>query len=502
MGNSLLESGFNENMSFPYRKGWRMRRRITVWAFWLWITCGFVPTSVLLAQTSSHQKDLLSLRELSSSLEALTQRVSPAVVQILVSAYGTTPGAARFAPDVLSQQRKSGSGVILDPEGYIVTNAHVLRGARQVRVVLSIPADERVKWRSILKPRGEPVSAHIVGVDRQTDLAVLKIEKEGLPSLELGNSDELRPGQLVMAFGSPLGLENTVTLGTVSAVGRQLCPDDPMIYVQTDASINPGNSGGPLVDTNGRVIGINTFILTQSGGSEGLGFAVPSNVVSNVFRQIRTSGRVRSGYLGVQAQTVTPTLAAGLGLAQDWGVVLADVVPSGSGDVAGLEIGDLVLSLDGKVMENARQFHVNFQYQRALGDIVTLEVLRGSRKFVKRVAVMEQPNDPGRFAELVSRETDLVEKLGVLCISLDGEIRKMLPQLRKLFGVLVAGSVVEIPHPGQLFFPGDVIYSMNGRNISDLAELRSAVDAPNAGDAVVVQVERNGKLMYLAFTQE
>ena len=260
-----------------------MRRRITVWAFWLWITCGFVTTSVLLAQTSSHQKDLLSLRELSSSLEALTQRVSPAVVQILVSAYGTTPGAARFAPDVLSQQRKSGSGVILDPEGYIVTNAHVLRGARQVRVVLSIPADERVKWRSILKPRGEPVSAHIVGVDRQTDLAVLKIEKEGLPSLELGNSDELRPGQLVMAFGSPLGLENTVTLGTVSAVGRQLRPDDPMIYVQTDASINPGNSGGPLVDTNGRVIGINTFILTQSGGSEGLGFAVPSNVVSNVF---------------------------------------------------------------------------------------------------------------------------------------------------------------------------------------------------------------------------
>ena len=156
-----------------------MRHRITVWAFWLWITCSFVPASVLLGQTSSNQKDLLSLGELSSSLEALTQRVSPAVVQILVSAYGPTPGAAPFAPDVLSQQRKSGSGVILDPEGYIVTNAHVLRGARQVRVVLPISQNEMVKWQSILKPRGELVSAHIVGVDRQTDLAVLKVEKKG-----------------------------------------------------------------------------------------------------------------------------------------------------------------------------------------------------------------------------------------------------------------------------------------------------------------------------------
>lgn len=478
-----------------------MKLGIAVWAFLLWITCSFVPASVLLAQTSSHQKESFALGELSSSLEALSRRVSPAVVQILVSGYGPIRFADLGTPPVFSRQRKGGSGVILDPEGYIITNTHVLEGARQIQVMLSMPPDERDQWRSILKPRGELVPAHIVGVDRETDLAVLKVEKTGLPSLDLANSDELRPGHLVMAFGSPLGLENTVTLGTVSAVGRQLRPDDPMIYIQTDASINPGNSGGPLVDTNGRVVGINTFILTQSGGSEGIGFAAPSNIVGNVFRQIRATGRVRRGSIGVQAQTVTAALAAGLRLAQDWGVVLADVVPRGSADVVGLEIGDLILTLEGKVMENARQFNVNL-YQHAIGDIVALEVLRGSEKFIKRVAVLEKPNDPGRFAELVSRKTDLVEKLGVLCITVSGRIRKMLPQLRKLDGVLVAASVMEIPYPGRLFFPGDVIYSVNGRRIRDLGELRSAVEGIRSSEAVVVQVERSGKLKFLAFTKE
>ena len=150
---------------------------------------------------------------------------------------------------------------------------------------------------------------------------MLKIRERELPFVTLGDSDELRKGQLVMAFGNPFGLENSVTLGVVSAVGRQLQPEDPMVYIQTDAPINPGNSGGPLVDARGRLVGINTFIFSQSGGSEGIGFAVPSNIVKYVFTQIRESGRVARGEIGVHAQTITPTLAAGLGLPQPWGVI-------------------------------------------------------------------------------------------------------------------------------------------------------------------------------------
>ena len=194
--------------------------------------------------------------------------------------------------------------------GYIVTNAHVVQGAHKVQVQLAAP--RRGGARSILGPRPRLVGAQIVAIDEETDLAVLKVDEKALPFLELADSDGVRPGQLVLAFGSPLGLDSSVTMGVVSAVARQLEPDDPMIYIQTDASINPGNSGGPLVDTDGRVVGINTLILSQSGGNEGLGFAAPSNIVRNVFEQMRKYGRVRRGEIGVRAQTITPSLAEGL----------------------------------------------------------------------------------------------------------------------------------------------------------------------------------------------
>ena len=184
-------------------------------------------------------------------------------------------------------------------------------------------------------PRPRVVGAQIVAIDEETDLSVLKVDEKALPALELADSDAVRPGQLVLAFGSPLGLDSSVTLGVVSAVARQLEPDDPMIYIQTDASINPGNSGGPLVDTDGRVVGINTLILSQSGGNEGLGFAAPSNIVRNIFEQVRKFGRVRRGEIGVRAQTITPSLAEGLQLPRDWGVVLGDVYPDGPAAKAG-----------------------------------------------------------------------------------------------------------------------------------------------------------------------
>jgi serine protease Do len=316
---------------------------------------------------------IAALAQLSESLEAVSAHVSPAVVEIWVSALGTV-GPSGSLP-TLGQQERRGSGFVLASDGYVVTNAHVVQGARQVSVVLTRPAAPDVPGRSIVKPIGRRVAATIVGVDEETDLAVLRVDADSLPVLALADSDSLRPGNIVLAFGSPLGLESSVTMGVVSAVGRQLADDHPMVYIQTDTPINPGNSGGPLVDVHGRVVGISTLIFSRSGGSEGIGFAAPSNIVRTVYEQLRRGGRVSRGVIGVEAQTITPEIAAGLRLPQNWGVVLADVYPRSPAATAGLLPGDVIAALDGKPMENARQFDVNV-YGRT-GEVITLDVRRG-----------------------------------------------------------------------------------------------------------------------------
>ena len=228
------------------------------------------------AQAVGSQEPSGGLVQLSHTLEELSERVGPAVVQIFATGYTAAQGRVAGRERLLETQRSSGSGVILDPDGYIMTNAHVVFNATRVEVELAVPRGAAATGRSVLRPRGRLVGAQVVGVDTETDLAVLKIQVEQpLPFLSLADSDELRTGQLVMAFGSPLGLAESVSLGVVSAVARQPQPDGPMIYIQTDASINPGNSGGPLVDVQGRVVGISTFILSQSGGNEGLGVRGP-----------------------------------------------------------------------------------------------------------------------------------------------------------------------------------------------------------------------------------
>src|SRR6266481_3745674 len=209
-----------------------------------------------------------SLEQLSSSLQAIARQVEPSVVRIFNSAYAIENDGDRNGGAVVSQQRSSGSGILVSADGYIVTNAHVVQGARRLRVRLN---------KGVSKAGSHLVNAKLIGMDRQTDLAVLKIDLTGLPFLTFADSDNLEQGQIVLAFGSPLGLQNSVSMGVVSSVDRQLTPDDPLVYIQTDAAINPGNSGGPLVDTSGRIAGINAFIITKSGGNEGVGFAIPSN---------------------------------------------------------------------------------------------------------------------------------------------------------------------------------------------------------------------------------
>ncbi len=427
------------------------------------------------------------LERISDEFQKLSDRIAPSVVQIVATGYAPAPGG-------LTRERSTGSGVIVDGEGYIVTNGHVVEDTHSVQVLLMTRA--RRAGGSVLGPRSRRLPARVLGLDRETDLAVLKVEETGLPALAFGDSEELRQGQIVLAYGSPLGLENSMSMGVVSAVARQLKPEDPMIYVQTDAPINPGNSGGPLVDTRGRLVGINTLIASHAGGSEGIGFAAPSNIVRAVFEQIRARGRVHRGAIGVRAQTVTPVLAAGLGLPQEGGVIVADVTPEGPAERAGLKVGDLVLTLDGKGLENGRQFEVNL-YRRAVGDTVKLGVQRGGQKLAIEVSVVERPEDPDRFELMVTPEKNTVPRLGILAIELDDEVRALLPRLRGEDGVVVAaraggGSLEDGPQPG------DVIYSLNGVSVRSLAELRSAADRLKTGDAVVLQVERRGQLLFLA----
>jgi serine protease Do len=239
------------------------------------------------------------------------------------------------------------------------------------------------------------------------------------------------------------------------------------------------------------------MILTQSGGSEGLGFAVPSNIVRFVIDQMRSSGFVLRGEIGVEAQTVTTGLSAALGLARDSGVVVADVLPGGPADVAGLKIGDLVLSLNGKPMENARQFHVNL-YRQCVSSIVTLQIRRGADTLEKKVVVLARSNSPERFASWVNESQHLVPRLSILVLPINASIAELLAGgPRRSYGILVARLAMTTNGPSGHLLPGDIIYEVNRKPVSTLRDLRSAIDLQKDGEAVVLQVERAGKIRYV-----
>ncbi|MGD0868073.1 MAG: trypsin-like peptidase domain-containing protein [Bryobacteraceae bacterium] len=462
--------------------------------------CLLLAISTATAQQPAAAARADALHELSAQLEALSHRVSRAVVQIFATGYVLNDERESGSnAAIVTRQRATGSGVVVSADGYIVTNAHVVSNARQVRVRM---ADESAGGASAsLQPSGKILEARIVGVDRDTDLAVLKVERDDLNPLPLGDSDRLHQGQLVMAFGNPLGLENSVSMGVVSSVARQIKPDDTMIYIQTDAPINPGNSGGPLVDADGRVMGLNTFILTQSGGSEGLGFAIPSNIIKNVYAQIRQEGHVHRSEIGVFAQTITPPMAAGLGLSQDWGVLLSDVEPGGPGDVAGLQPGDIVASLNGKNVGNARQMEVDL-YRYAVGAKIDVVLVRNGTKQTIQVVTVERHGDPQRFADMVDPTKNLVNRLGILGIDVDQNVAALLPDLRKHYGVVVAARGGDSPYGGDSLQLGDVIYSVNNVPVTGVASLRKALDGLKETDPLVLQVERNGRLMYVTLEIE
>ena len=277
------------------------------------------------------------------------------------------------------RQHAVGSGVIVDSNGYIMTNAHVVEGAQRIRVALPMSSSDSAAAAPLPAGRRQLFDAKVLGIHKESDLALLKIDQTNLPTLSLEAPQNIRVGQMVLAVGSPEGLQSSVTMGVISAVARQADPTKSLNYVQTDAPINPGNSGGPLVDMNGYVVGINTFILSQSGGSEGLGFAIPARVVNFVYHSLRKYGHVHHVEIGAGAQEITPTLAEGLGLPQSWGVIVDDITPDGPAASAGLQVQDIILTADDRPIETMSALTAA-TYLHNPDHPVKLEILRGEEK--------------------------------------------------------------------------------------------------------------------------
>jgi serine protease Do len=439
-----------------------------------------------------------ALERMNDSVDALTRKVWPSVVQILVTSYGARDeGGPGDASVVVGRQRSVGSGFVIDADGYVMTNAHVVANAQRVQVLLP-PTAADGSLATALSPKMNIVPARIVGISSEIDIAVLKIDGLKLPALTLATYSQVRQGETVFAFGSPAGLRHTLTHGLVSAVARQIDPDSPLIFIQTDAPINPGNSGGPLVNVRGEVVGINTFIVSPSGGSDGLGFAIPSATIRTAFRQLRQFGQLRRQEVGLSLQTITPEMAAGLRLARDHGVIISDVWPRSPAEAAGLQPGDILVSVDGQPAENLPTVNYNFRL-RDSPDPVQLVILRGSTEAKFSVTAVEQKSEFDSVSSLANPEKNLVAELGILGVEIDPRSVRAESGLRDPYGIIVAaraaGARSEVP-----LLPRDVIRSLNDTKMYSLEQLRGAVRALKPGSAVTLQIQREGRLQYVSFT--
>jgi serine protease Do len=442
------------------------------------------------------------LQALNESLGKLTAKVSLAVVHIRVAGYGSSGNehdGDEERSQTLTKQRAAGSGVIVDPEGYIVTALHLVEGKRRIRVELDSRISQTATGRVKGYIRKSTYEAKIVSSFKDADLAVLKIEARDLPTLPFAEADAVKQGQLVAALGNPEGLRNSLSLGVISSVAQQIEPDDRMAYVQTDAALAPGSSGGPLVDAQGGIVGINVFRITERGSDEGLGFAVPSAMVRFVYEQIRQYGCVPRPYLGLDAQGITPTLASALRLQTDSGVIVAAVDPGSPADRASLQAGDVILSFAGKRLESVPQLNWEILHKRA-GQRVVLEIERKSGKLAVSVLLIGGPPASGEDLAATEIEENSLDKLGVVGSPLKRgpfePYSKASPS-----GVVVTAKLSGSDMQPQLAV-GDVIRSVNGVPINSVATLREKLNDFKPGDAIALQVERNGKLMYVAFDMD
>ena len=486
----------NDNQAF-HEPSWKevFVRLVTTAAFPLLavvvLGAGFTAAQVSAPAEKAAPSPLTALND---DLQALAEHVGPAVVTIEVTGLTTVQDPNTRQTNYIATEQGVGSGIVVDPSGYILTNAHVVEHATSVAVLVFRHRNKQAGGID----NAQHFAAKVLGRDMLTDLALLKVEATDLPTLELADSDLVHVGQLALAFGSPLGLENTVTLGVISSTQRQLDSSTPVVYLQTDAAINPGNSGGPLVDIRGEVIGMNTMIASQSGGSEGVGFSIPSNTVRFVYEQLRKQGHVRRGAIGIVARAITPTLANGLGLGQQSGIILEDVVPNSSAQRSGLLPGDIVLAVDGKPFQDPRALSV-LLFQKQIGDITAFKIQRGTEVLTLNVPVTERERDPESILDPTQSADNIIPKLGIVAMQITDSVAQLIPATRSPGGILV--TALTAGGNASLFGlqPGDVLHFLNRTPLDSLQTLRTALAGLKPGDPVVFSIERGGQMNYIAF---
>ncbi|MFL6426622.1 MAG: trypsin-like peptidase domain-containing protein [Acidobacteriaceae bacterium] len=467
----------------------------------VWLTCSAAVHAQEKPEASSAATASPSiLQEYDQALDKVAERVMRSVVQIDVTSYSLPERGENGDSQTFQRQRSLGSGVIVDPNGYIITNNHVVSGALRIRVTLSPATVELVTGHTVLSHKEHVYDATLIGTNRYADIAVIKIDEKNLPNLPLSLNYKVHLGQLVLAIGSPQGLDHTVTSGIISALGRQPDRERPMVYVQTDAPINPGNSGGPLVDRNGNLVGINTFIYTSGGGSEGLGFAIPEPIVQFAYAQIRRFGTIPALTIGAHAQTITPMLAAGLQLPQDSGVILSDVAPDGPGATGGLRPKDVVLSVDGVPIESLPKYVASL-YLHPRGAPMEMKVLRDGKPLSVSLAPVPVLPTFENLSDLVNPKTDLIAPLGIFVVGLDPQLVEAMAT-RTRSGVVIAGLLSGEPATLADLLVGDVITSINGKSVSDKQQLEHGLASFKAGDPIVFEIERRGVTQYVAFEME
>src|SRR5437899_1738292 len=373
------------------------------------------------------------------------------------------PGVPGPGPGPRSESRSLGSGFILSADGYIMTNAHVLEGADEINVRFT---DKR------------EFKAKVIGADKRTDVALIKIEASGLPAVRFGDPSKLKVGEWVVAIGAPFVFENTVTAGIVSAKGRSLPQANFVPFIQTDVAINPGNSGGPLFNMRGEVVGINSQIYSRTGGFMGLSFAIPIDVAMDVQSQLRQFGRVSRGRLGVVIQPVTQGLADSFGLPQPQGALVSSVEKGGPADRAGIEPGDVILKLNGQPLkEGATELPVQVA-SMSPGTTVTLEVWRNhsTRDVSVKLGAMEDK------ATALNNNESGHDKLGLAVRPLNSQEKR---EANTSHGLLVEQASGRAAEAG--LQPGDVVLAANGAPVSSVDDLRNAVEKSKGHIALLVQ---------------
>ena len=423
-------------------------------------------------------------------MERLSITVAPKVVQIATEGLRITGSGENRPAGVLVAEHGRGSGFFVSSDGYLLTNAHVISNAAHIAVLV------QTGTASLDGGQTREYEARVAGVDDDNDLALLKIDAENLPFFDLASGRNPRQGQLVLAYGNPMGLSQSATLGLVSAVERQLNPDDPRVYIQTDAPLNPGNSGGPLVDLDGRLLGVNTMILSQSGGSEGIGFAVPLEVARSSYAMLRQKGTTARPLFGIQPRSLTPQLIAGLNLKATDGVLLEDVAPGGPGADAGLEPGDIISGLAGQAIHNIRELY-RLEYELVADRVLEVTVLRQDKPLRLHITPAPAQNAPAASPSAnVTEKENLVSRLGIYGTTLTLPLASTLDFVRDSSGVLVIARSGQGLGQNPLQ-PGDIVHAVNGSPIEGMSGLRPKLDSLSEGVPIVLQVERAGTLSYM-----